>query len=85
MTSLLRAGTPPFLVAEIMGHSIETLLRTYAHARPDAQREKRLAINKLSARLAAAAGRQTWAFQAQERTSQKRRTVSYDWSIERKL
>jgi hypothetical protein len=37
-----------------MGHTIETLLRTYAHARPDAQREKRAAIERLSARLEAA-------------------------------
>lgn len=33
--------TAPALVAEIMGHKLETLLRTYAHEIPNAQREKR--------------------------------------------
>lgn len=50
-TSLLRAGTPPSLVAEIMGHKLETLLRTYTHEIPDAQREKREALKRLSAQL----------------------------------
>jgi integrase len=55
-SELLAAGVDPALVAAIMGHSIETLLRNYAHVRPDAQREKRAAIEKLSARLEAAGG-----------------------------
>ncbi|MGC2407608.1 MAG: site-specific integrase [Candidatus Cybelea sp.] len=58
-SELLGTGTDPALVAAIMGHTIETLLRTYAHARPDGQREKRIAIEKLSARLEAASGRRT--------------------------
>ena len=53
-TSLLRAGTPPTLVAEIMGHKLETLLRTYTHEIPDAQREKREALERFSAQLEAA-------------------------------
>jgi len=52
-TSLLRAGTPPALVAENMGHKLETLLRTYAHAIPNAQSEKREALERLSAQLEA--------------------------------
>lgn len=50
-TSLLRDGTPPALVAEIMGHKLETLLRTYAHAIPNAEHEKRLALERHSAHL----------------------------------
>lgn len=50
-TSLLRAGTPPTLVAEIMGHELETLLRTCAHEIPDARREKCEALERLSAQL----------------------------------
>lgn len=53
-TQLLRAGVPVSIVAELMGHSIKTLLRIYAHAIPDANREKRVAIEKLSARIEAA-------------------------------
>lgn len=50
-SELLAAGVDPVLVAYLMGHSVETLLRIYAHVRPDAQREKRAAIERLSARL----------------------------------
>lgn len=50
-TSLLRAGTAPSLVAEIMGHKLETLLGTYTREIPDAQREKREALERLSAQL----------------------------------
>lgn len=37
-----------------MGHKLETLLRTYAHEIPNAQREKREALERLSAQLEAA-------------------------------
>lgn len=37
-----------------MGHKLETLLRTYAHEIPKAQREKREALERLSAQLEAA-------------------------------
>jgi hypothetical protein len=40
-----------------MGHKVETLLRTYAHAIPDAQAEKREALERLSAQLEAAINR----------------------------
>ena len=53
-TSLLRGGTAPALVAEIMGHKLETLLRTYTREIPDAQREKRGTLERLSAQLEAA-------------------------------
>jgi integrase len=55
-TSLLRNGIPPAIVAEIMGHKVETLLRTYAQI-PDAQAEKREALERLSAQLKAAINR----------------------------
>lgn len=58
-SELLAAGVDPALVAAITGHSIETLLRNYALVRPDAQREKRRAIEKFSARLEAAGGQRT--------------------------
>jgi integrase len=53
-SELLGTGANQALVAELMGHTIETLLRTYAHARPDSKRERREAIDKLSARLESA-------------------------------
>lgn len=58
-SEVLASGVHPAVVAAIMGHTIEALLRTYAHVKPDAQREKRLAIEKLSTRLEAAGRRRT--------------------------
>jgi integrase len=58
-SELLSTGTDPALVARLMGHTVETLLRIYSHARPDGQREERAAIERLSARLAAAVNDRT--------------------------
>ncbi len=35
----LGAGTPPHVVGERLGHSVQTLLKTYAHAMPDQQQD----------------------------------------------
>jgi integrase len=54
-SQLLAAGVGAVLVAYLMGHSVQTLLRIYAHVQPDAQREKQIAIERLSARIDAIA------------------------------
>lgn len=54
-SQLLAAGVGVVLVAYLMGHSVQTLVRIYAHIQPDAQREKQIAIERLSARIDAIA------------------------------
>lgn len=49
-TLLLHAGVNPRTVADRLGHSMATLMRTYAHTLPNAQRDA-LAQLKLSLRL----------------------------------
>jgi integrase len=46
-TELLRAGYPPYIVAKRLGDEVTTVLKTYAHAKPEDDRELANAFESL--------------------------------------